>query len=419
MLLSTCMIENLEKRLRGAEQVDIAVAWAWTGLHLGLLQQIAADKKNAGCKFTLRIVVGLDNNMTHPIALSALCELAEVRVTRKGYNRRGIFHPKIFLFKAERMSHAWIGSANLTQGGFLHNREAVWETEDTTDIESWFEELWNSVSNASASVVSEYIDKWRQPSRPDEEEPAPVGADRKHKIPNKPSLLQSKPQNWSDYLNLLRRADDYWLAWTSGRARKPISVTGDTWSWSDTVRKGNIVVRKHSWAALSVLEQHVILGLSESDGAYGLLGSMSVAGTAKSLFQGKTAGNKKILEELRKSVQNVMQQRTSDDVIKAACVALTSMRDHVGIGPGVSTRLLALARPDYCVSVNKASAKALGMLTNLPASPSSLGTVDNYEKLLRRVVSQPWHKADAPASLEEKHLWSMRAALIDCFVYEP
>ena len=90
-----------------------------------------------------------------------------------------------------------------------------------------------------------------------------------------------------------------------------------------------------------------------------------------------------------------------------------------GFGPGAATRLLALARPDFLVSVNGASAAGLGkLISGKPRKPEWLAK--RYDKLLKWVYDQPWFKAKKPEScLElERKIWNSRAALLDAFVYE-
>jgi hypothetical protein len=130
-----------------------------------------------------------------------------------------------------------------------------------------------------------------------------------------------------------------------------------------------------------------------------------------------TASDRRALRSLRAALDPVLAADTADRAIDAACTALTAMTDVDRIGSGVATRLLALARPDVCVSVNDGSRSGLADLTGL--SRTTLGTPANYRKLLTWMFERPWCSVGQPSDPWEASIWSMRAALIDCFVYTP
>ena len=146
---------------------------------------------------------------------------------------------------------------------------------------------------------------------------------------------------------------------------------------------------------------------------------MRGAGEAKSLFRGGTASDRKILTQLRAALDPLLAAQESEASIDAAVTCLSRMATHQGISHGVATRLIALARPDIAVSVNGGSAPNLGALTGLLKAPASLGRPENYRRLLQWVARQPWCRSPKPSDPWQATLWSMRAALLDCFVYNP
>src|SRR3954464_12488969 len=102
------LMPSFERRLREADQVDIAVAWVWAGPQLTMLQNAARDKAANAQDFSVRAVVGLDHNGTHPAALRTLSRLAQVRIPHRGLHPGGIFHPKVFIFRPRQGSIGWI-----------------------------------------------------------------------------------------------------------------------------------------------------------------------------------------------------------------------------------------------------------------------------------------------------------------------
>jgi hypothetical protein len=91
-------------------------------------------------------------------------------------------------------------------------------------------------------------------------------------------------------------------------------------------------------------------------------------------------------------------------------------------GPAIATRLIALVRPDRGISLNKGSIRGLSMWLTGRSEPSlpvdEKGYLQLYLRLLYWLYSQRWYQASEPRDPRERIIWSMRAALIDCFVYE-
>ena len=88
-----------------------------------------------------------------------------------------------------------------------------------------------------------------------------------------------------------------------------------------------------------------------------------------------------------------------------------------GVREGIATRLLALARPDRFVSVNDGSRKGLAKCFG-PDTPTALGVPNNYRILLEKIYDRTWFREPAPQDEREQEICSMRAALLDCFVYK-
>jgi hypothetical protein len=110
---------------------------------------------------------------------------------------------------------------------------------------------------------------------------------------------------------------------------------------------------------------------------------------------------------------------TRGNAADAACRALKLMCAVEGVSIGVATRLLALARPDVCVSVNGGSAPGLAKISGRSFTSAHIQNPENYQQVLDWVARQPWYKAQRPTDALETVVWDMRAALVDWFVYEP
>ena len=77
------------------------------------------------------------------------------------------------------------------------------------------------------------------------------------------------------------------------------------------------------------------------------------------------------------------------------------------------------ARPDFLVSVNKASAAELAEASGLPRTPALLANA--YVDLLKWLHEQAWfneYDGTEPEDPEERAIWNCRAALVDVFAYD-
>ena len=81
-----------------------------------------------------------------------------------------------------------------------------------------------------------------------------------------------------------------------------------------------------------------------------------------------------------------------------------------GIGQGIASRLLTLARPDRFVSLNNASETRLGNFFDL--TPATLGQPKNYERLLQRIYDQTWFREPYPRNAREETICRMRGRLV-------
>jgi hypothetical protein len=219
--------------------------------------------------------------------------------------------------------------------------------------------------------------------------------------------------NWCGYVDALRKRDSYWRS----QSAENISVLGEEWSWIDTIAHGHTIAQRSDWVDLSREEKKILLGLDTNDaaGAWGLLGNIHAAAEACSLFQTDAA----IRGRIRKTLQPVIDANDQNQFILAAAQAIRLITQLHGFGPAIATRLITLARPDMGISVNGGSAPKLSQLTGLSKAAGTLGKANNYPKLLQWVYAQPWYNTSEPEGSLEQTIWSMRAALIDGFVYQP
>ena len=400
------LLQRFTELAKQAKQIDIAVAWARSCDAFEVLATSDTD---------IRIVVGISGNVTHPSTLRRLAEFSELRIAPDEPPR--IFHPKYYCFYGER-TICWVGSANLTNGGFGGNAELVHEFDvNSNEYRNWFEYHWETLEPDPMPAISEYESKYKPTKAKRSPQPKVPVAKR-----DLPSLADI--ETWTDFVEGLRAYNSYY----QNHDKHHFDVLGETHSWLHTIWTGRDVVRRYDWANLTPRECYILRGFTAKDdteGVWGLLGDMSASRQASFVLNNK---NKPDVEAPRQRISEQIQRVVPavGDIIDIAHEALHEIwkvqcyEDQLhGIGPAAATRWLTLARPDCLVSVNKASAHGLGEVSHLPRD-SNLGYV--YSDLLRWLHDRPWFNEfnnRQPEDHLERAIWNCRAALVDVFVYEP
>ncbi len=228
---------------------------------------------------------------------------------------------------------------------------------------------------------------------------------------NRLGLLRDA-DNWNAFVRALEKCNE--LRLDEGRGW---SVLEKSCSYVHTIEEGRRIARCSSWVGLTDEERTILLGLRDGDdGVWGLLGTLNQAITVKGVFKRlNEARNRQILRRVRNAVEQVINA-PDDDFPDAGVSALEQIRGENRFSHGAATRLLALARPDRLVSVNSKS--CAGLATMFDLKPTTLGKPENYRLLLERLYAEPWYDDRPGRSKRQRQLWNMRAALIDCFVYD-
>ena len=384
------IISRFSKNVEWATNVDIATAWATENDGLRKLEENSERLK-------IRTVVGLWGNVTDPLVLRRLRRLGKLRVVDSDQ----CFHPKIFIFRNPEKSVAWVGSANFTSGGFGKNEELLLETRNAKAVETWFNKLWKRCGRLEEGAIDQYA---RQRKRnPPEQLFRPRGFTPR--LEDGPLALLQGVADWNGYVDALERCDQLWWSRLDG----DYSVLGESNCWEETIGKLRVVVNG-DWERISDDEKKSMLGLRGTDKKWALLGRMRHA-AFNAIFLNE--GN---LNTVKDAVSGIADAKDRDfpGVAIDAYEKITSIEQ---VKHGTATRLLALARPDHLVSYNNESRSGLVEYLELPFSPTAPLTPQRYQDLLERLYEKPWFNAPCPRNLREKSIWSMRAALIDCFVY--
>ena len=223
---------------------------------------------------------------------------------------------------------------------------------------------------------------------------------RSQGMSNPLALLQGVT-DWDAYREALKQWDQLWAA------RRGYSVLRKAPSWFTTVQALHEVV-KQDWGQLDDGTGKQLLGLGGTDDGWALLGHMRPAAFTV-IF-----GN----DHNRNTVQDAVHGIIAADDNKfpdAAIEAYEIITGINGLATATATRLLTLARPDRIVSLNDASRAGLAQYCDLKLSKQI--SAEKYRSVLDRLYTKPWFNAPPPEEPREHAIWSMRTALVDCFMY--
>ena len=166
------------------------------------------------------------------------------------------------------------------------------------------------------------------------------------------------------------------------------------------------MVRSGGWGGLVEYDRLRLLGLTR-EGCWALLGRMRPA--ARDAVFGSNE------QTIRDTLMAVVAAGDAD-FPHAAMEAFERLVALKGLGAGISTRLLTLARPDRFVSLNNASKAGLADIYGL--APATIEQPRNYGLLLEKIYGQDWFREPAPEDARERTISWMRVALLDSFVYD-
>jgi len=236
--------------------------------------------------------------------------------------------------------------------------------------------------------------------------------------------------SWEGYVEALRKADKYWWAQSPylfpGRR---FSVLGEKQSWVETIIRGREIAHREDWVSLTADEKNVLLGRPTNAGSWDLLGNMAIAiGAAAKFYQNRENCCAKIREAIQPVISAKEEGQSFFPFARRTFGQIEGIRDF---GPAIASRLMTLASPGRCISLNQGSVRGLSELTGLKRQVD----LGSYLYILDWLYRQPWYQAGEPqddgqsgalsraiaadgsCEPDQLDIWLMRAALIDCFVY--
>ncbi len=348
-------LKRLIELSKTADKIRLASAWATPGkAQYAILSSRA--KKYA--------IIGTSGFSTDPLSLFAFLESSELRTP----SQAPLFHSKLIIFSIGKSDILWIGSANLTFSGYEANREVVCELEDDGAAVKWFEEQWENSTVCTEEIIREY-EKTRIRNLERAERGLISNSDNSQDAEDFDDLLGKLlyTDDWKSYYELLQQADRFWRKYFSEKNKIGFSVFGDVRSWANTIHAGSLVIGEKNWSNYSARAHNIIMGVEDISNAYGLLGSLNPAGNAKKIFNYRHQEYGEVRNKIRGFIEAVLEadSETFPRIASDFIVNVTSVR---GLGIGVASRLLCLARPDLSVSINGGSRERLSRFTSIPVN---------------------------------------------------
>jgi PLD-like domain len=395
LMTSQALLAEFRRCCEEYPSVHVSVAWC-------------SDPRNApvfklleGFGERLTATVGVAFCHTHPDAIQWLRdEGADVRVFR---GEDILFHPKVYLFTGGEQYAAFIGSSNLTRGGFHENAEV------NTLIEGKFQpnkakdilELQRALDQwHSAGQSFPPTDAWLDDYRRQYERAATSAASVKVRTP--PIREEAAPvvgwfgtADWPAYYHRIleglrqngRTAQEYHEVLDA--ARDELSVP---------------------WAVgyfASPMKRKIMGGIKE----YGWLGHVGAAGTLRGLLaNGPPQSKQAIVTAINRSAG--LEHPVDWDVLKAELDRLI----HLNFTMKVWGRFLCLVRPDLYCTVASDSVRA-NLSKTLGVSQTAFINPAGYIRLLQLAHASPWFLSGRPSDPAEAAVWDRRMAFMDPIFY--
>lgn len=393
---SQCFVDEFARCCTQYGRLELAVAWC------GNPNQTLPYKHLEGLRGAITATIGTSFNHTHPDAIDWLTNLkGHLRIFRDSGE---LFHPKVYLFTDRRRFALFIGSSNLTYGGFYSNVEVNCLIEgDFTpgkagDIRELQEQLneWHSDAYSfkpTASWLGKYRSDYGRTAR----------ALRKLGVKTPPRFEEEfGTGSW------LRNADWalYFEKVIAGLKQRERNGQG----YHDVLDAAARLVPT-PWTASYFADaenRRVIGGIGE----YGWLGHVAASGQFRHLL---AKGRRSDWETMARCIN-----AASNLAVPLPWKRLEEILDqlvNLGFTMKVWARLLCIVRPDlYCTVASVSVRKNLSATLNVPQS--LFETPAGYVQLVRLVHESPWFASRRPTGKAEGAIWDRRAAFLDAIFYE-
>lgn len=384
-------IEPLLLRLfKEYENSAFAVAWATKNT---VYSEILKQKNKIH-----KAVIGTHFYQTDPGVLDDFIESEKIHFNKF---TGGVFHPKIFVFWNTSNWEAVIGSANLTNGAFAKNDEVMLSIKGSSDNCTLLDELKTTISGyweEALCIDKNYAGNYRnQYNRMKRHAAALSGANYKkaRKTPVESNILS---MSWNDYFDKVRSDTEHYYK--------------DRYKLLQFA--GNLFGNYDDYNSMKISDKLTLAGLKGSpDPNYGWFGNLD-ARVPRFVPQSPLIEESGHISRALASIPLVgrVKKKHFDNYIDHFSRAYPS-----GYEISIASRLLAMKRPDYFVSLNTLNKK--GLCADFGIASNKMTYKRYWVDITARIIDSIWWNAPRPNKKKAGYVWDGRAAMMDAIFYEP
>jgi hypothetical protein len=346
--------------------------------------------------------VGISFNHTHPDAIEWLDKVvgADIRIFRDDGD---LFHPKVYLFRDNDRYALFIGSSNLTYGGFYANVEASTLIEGTAthrrrdDILMLEETLaeWHS-DLYSQKPTAQWLQRYRKVYG------NTVRRERKHGIYTPPRNEEGISTSW-----LCNATWDVYY----GKVVEGLKEHGRKAQDYHDVLDAASRILSVPWK-VNVFEdietRRIISGIKK----YGLLGHIASSGRFKHLLAN---GSRSQWKTICRAINHIARLHLPIPWSKLERILNDLFRLRFTMK--VWGRLLCIVRPDIYCTVASPSVR-VNLATTLSVPQKEFERPNGYIQLIKLIHDSPWFNSSKPPDKEEAAVWNRRVAFMDVIFYD-
>lgn len=381
----------LKNNIKNYKHYKWAVAWASTAApEFDYLKQHIDDQD--------KLVVGIHFYQTDPEFIQSFLGQENVRFILQP---QGTFHPKIYLF--ENSSSDWcamLGSSNYTSAAFTSNVEAIVVLSSKTEDRAVYEQI--------SAAINHWFEQGECLSESDLENYRRICQRRKNLI-NKISDQFDEKQSeqalirhpllnlsWQQYVDQIVQED----------------LHHSTQMRLEVLEKACSYFQQYNrFISMPYELRRCIAGYGRDQFLeWGYFGSMQGAMQFKNRIKNANPDLSEAIDSI--PLTGVIEQQHFSEYQRR----LASAFPDGGYDIAVLTRLLAMKRPDYFISVNKQNSDGLrqGLLIQGRIK------VNNYwSSVIERIMESHWWNAERPNDIMGIRIWHRRAAMLDALYYVP
>jgi HKD family nuclease len=379
--------------VRGCDSMSFAVAWATPG---PVVDEVLTHPRKVA-----RLVIGTHRCVTDPTVLTACSTISSFRAMLP---EGPLFHPKVYLFRTGDVTHAFVGSNNLTGNGFGKNIEAgvllsgASSLHQFTSLETYIQDQWRRAHTIDETWITAYAANRRRTlaAAKEMERWIPVKPPRKKGRVKGPQAL-----DWATFVEEIQKQDTH----DFGHRLKVLSSARSLFGRHNSLADMSLPDRKRIAGTTTVKE------LEEDGFDWQYFGGMGSNGGFSSAVIKNPAPMSKALDAI--PVMGDVTKAHYGEFVERFIRAFGGEPSYNKLGTG--TRLLAMKRPDWFVGINGPNEADICDQFGVPASTTNLANY--WERIIEPMQLTPWWRSSRPAKAFEREIWDGRAAMLDSLYY--